>query len=119
MSFQELQPIATGPADPSANRVAIVSATKATLGPKVRPSEPCHRCVTHSWNQKDTEGQETTRSRVKLSTGGRWRKRRDTGDTMYAGFGTVRRLQADVLTAKLTAILSDVGNRQRMSADTD
>jgi len=39
------------------------------------------------------------------------------GDTTYVGFGTVRRKEAVVLTAKLTAILSDIGNRQRTSAE--
>jgi hypothetical protein len=31
--------------------------------------------------------------------------------------GTVRRKEAEVVTAKMTAILSDVGNHQRTSAD--
>ena len=42
-------------------------------------SEPCHRCVTHSRNQEDTEGHRRTQRPSKLSTGGHWRNRRDTG----------------------------------------
>ncbi len=38
----------------------------------------CHRCVTHSRNQEDTEGHGRTRRRAKSRTGGHWRKRRDT-----------------------------------------
>ena len=37
-----------------------------------------HSCVTHSRNQEDTEGHERARRRVRLSTGGQERKRRDT-----------------------------------------
>ena len=39
---------------------------------------PCHRRVTHSRNQQDTEGHERTRGRVKLSTGGHERNSRGT-----------------------------------------
>jgi hypothetical protein len=38
-------------------------------------------------------------------------------DTAQSRFGTVRLKEAEILTAKLTAILSDIGNRQRTSAD--
>jgi hypothetical protein len=40
--------------------------------------KPCHRNVTHSRNQEDTEGHQRTRRLVKLSTGGHARKRADT-----------------------------------------
>jgi len=51
-------------------------------------------------------------------TAGEIEYRRAREDTTYAGFGTGRP-QSEILTAKLTAILWDVGNRQRMSADAD
>jgi hypothetical protein len=38
-------------------------------------------------------------------------------DTSRRRFGTVRLNGAEVLIAKVTAILSDIGNRQRTSAD--
>ena len=51
----------------------------STRGPMVGRSEPCHRCVTHSRNQEDTEGHRRTRRPSKLRTGGHLRNRRDTG----------------------------------------
>ncbi len=64
--------------------------------------------------REDTGGHEGRRNRVQEDTGGTGRTRED---TIYAGFGTVRPKQAEILTAKLTAILSDIGAYQRPSAD--
>jgi len=78
--------------------------------------KPCHGNITRSrsWAQEDTRRHDGRRNRVQEGTGGYGTRE----DTTYAGFGTGRP-QSEILTAKLTAILSDVGNRQRMSADAD
>jgi len=56
--------------------------------------------------QEDTRRHDGRRNRVQEGTGGYGTRE----DTTYAGFGTGRP-QSEILTAKLTAILSDVGNR--------
>jgi hypothetical protein len=56
--------------------LALIS---ALWGSTVSRSEPCHRCVTHSRNQEDTEGHRRTRRPSRLSTGGHWRNRQGTG----------------------------------------
>jgi hypothetical protein len=61
-------------------KLAFVGA--GSMGAQIARSmhhKPCHRCVTHSRNQEDTEGHRRTRRLLKLSTGGHWRNRRDTG----------------------------------------
>jgi len=55
--------------------------------------------------------------RAKLSTGDTRGPAGTREDTTYVWFGTVRRKEAEVLTAKPTAILSDIGNSRRTSAD--
>ena len=50
--------------------------------------------------------------------GGQRKTRADT-KARQIWFGTARHSAGTLLTAKLTAILSDIGNRQRTSADSD
>ena len=52
-----------------------------------------------------------------MSSGGHEGAGRTRKDAAPRRFGTGRLKEAEVLTAKLTAILSDIGNRQRTSAD--
>jgi len=54
-------------------------AAPSTGGPMLGRSEPCHRFVTHSRNQEDTEVPRRTRRPSNLSTEGHWRNQRDRG----------------------------------------
>src|SRR5438874_13615082 len=61
---------------------ALVSGPRGPVSPATphgSMAQPCHRCVTHSRNQKVTGGHHRTRRRTKSGTGGHWRTRQDTG----------------------------------------
>jgi hypothetical protein len=76
---------------------------------------PNHSRVTESRNQDTdgTQGPDGAASQIEKDTGGAAGIQVDT----TCRFGTVRPKEAEVLTAKLTGILSDGGNRQRTSGD--
>ena len=118
-------------AQPHRQRTAAISQSSGGTTPDGRPkhveSHSGHiwlrrfRCVTAVSQipgirqiSGDTEGHEGPAMRVQEGTGGHLGIRKD---MPRRRFGTVRPKLAEVLTAKLTAILSDNCARQRTSAD--